>query len=202
LILGAGLLVARPAHAQIEAPGPDQEGYVNPGWAAMRSNDFGNSFTLDAGYLRHLYPMAWLGVEAGYLWGSKFEGINGGQFAAATSVQSFGSDTQARILHVAPEIKLGPRFGNEARQFQPYIAGGGGFYWTHLNHGSAALADGASVAVPAADNFNGGWNLGGGASFCFKDRCIGVDVRRQEIVYRHAPDIAWVAPALRLSLQF
>lgn len=169
------------------------EFYVNPGIALMGAgaNDYNNSFSLDAGYLRAVHQIASIGWEAGYLFSSKFEG------------DGFTSDTSAKILHVSPEIKVGPTFDVVGYKVNPFVIGGGGLYWTHQNSGTVTAANGATASVGSFDNVNGGWNIGLGTAVSLPGNwSVGIDVRRQDIVYKHSDDFTWVSPALRFALLF
>jgi hypothetical protein len=91
-LLLAGLL----SGAALADSGADakSEFYVNPGIALTGAGAGGykNSFSLEAGYLKAIHPIASIGWEVGYLFGSKLD----------------NTDTSLKVLHVAPEIKVGP----------------------------------------------------------------------------------------------
>jgi opacity protein-like surface antigen len=109
----------------------------------------------------------------------------------------------AKILHLGPEIRVGPTFSVMGYEVNPYAIGGGGFYWTHMGGGTATLANNSTVAVGSADNYNGGWNIGGGVTINLPQQwSVGFDVRRQDVVYKHGTDITWVTPAIRITLLF
>jgi hypothetical protein len=169
------------------------EFYVNPGIAltGAGANDYKNSFSLDAGYSNHIHPIASIGWEAGYLFGSKFEG------------DGFTSDTDVKIVHLSPEIKVGPTFDVAGYQVNPYVMGGGGLYWSHQNSGTVTTAGGATSAVDSYDHYNGGWNIGLGTAVNLPGNwSVGLDFRRHEIVDKHATDFTWLTPALRFALLF
>ena len=85
-----------------DSSGSKGEFYVNPGIALIGAGEAAITkilaLSLEAGHLNRIHPIASIGWEAGYLFGSKFEG-NG-----------FTSDTQLKVLHLSPEIKVGPTF--------------------------------------------------------------------------------------------
>jgi len=173
--------------------GAPSEFYVNPGIALTGAGaaDYKNSFSLEAGYLKGIHQIASIGWEAGYLFGSKFEG------------DGFTSDTSVKILHIAPEIKVGPTFSVSDFKINPYIQGGGGLYWSHENSGTVTTASGAMGAIDSFDRVNGGWNIGLGAAISLPGNwSVGLDVRRHDIVNKHTSDFTWVTPALRFALLF
>ena len=183
---GMGLVLAGVLSAAAFADqGPSRgEFYVNPGIAltGAGASNYKNSFSLDAGYLNAIHPIASVGWEAGYLFGSKFEG-NGGT-----------SDTSVKVLHLAPVIKAGPTFMVSGLLVNTFVIGGGGFYWSHQDSG----AD-----VSSFDHYNGGWNIGAGAALNLPGFwSIGIEVRRHEIVNKDSTDFTWVTPAIRLALLF
>lgn len=169
------------------------EFYVNPGIAltGAGAGDYKNSFSLDAGYLKAIHQIALIGWEAGYLFGSKFEG------------DGFTSDTNAKVFHLAPEIKVGPTFEVSGLQLNTFVLGGGGFYWSHQDGGTLTLASGKTSPISSYDHYNGGWNIGAGAAINLPGNwSVGIEVRRHEIVNKHETDFTWVTPALRFALLF
>jgi len=169
------------------------EFYVDPGIALMGAgaSDYKNSFSLDAGYLKAVHQIASIGWEAGYLFDSKFEG------------DGFTSDTSVKILHISPEIKVGPTFDVSNYKVNPFIIGGGGFYWSHQNSGTVTFDSGATASANSFDHYNGGWNIGLGTAVSLPGNwSVGIDLRRQDIVYKHSDDFTWVTPALRFALLF
>jgi Outer membrane protein beta-barrel domain len=169
------------------------EFYVNPGIAltGAGANSNKNSFSLDAGYLKSFHQIASAGWEAGYLFGSKFEG------------DGFTSDTSRKILHISPEIKLGPTFAVGGYQVNPFVIGGGGLYWSHQNSGTVTVAGGAMAPIDSVNNVNGGWNIGAGAALSLPGNwSVGIDVRRHEIVNKSSTDFTWITPAIRFALLF
>jgi opacity protein-like surface antigen len=184
-----------PASSPTSAPASAAAGefYVDPGIAltGAGASNYKNSFSLDAGYLKVIHQIASIGWEAGYLFGSKFENDN------------FTSDTQVKIVHIAPEIKLGPTIAVGDYKINPFVMGGGGLYWSHQNSGTVTTASGATASVDSFDHINGGWNFGLGTAFSLPGNwSVGLDVRRHEIVNKHSSDFTWVTPALRFALQF
>lgn len=156
------------------------EFYVNPGLAVMGSGtgDYKNSFSLDAAYLKAIHQIAAFGWEAGYLFGSKLD----------------DSGTSVKILHVAPEIKVGPTFTVSGLPLNAFVLGGGGFYWSHQDGGTD---------VSSYDHYNGGWNIGAGTQVDLPGNwSVGVEFRRHEIVNKHGTDFTWFTPALRFALLF
>jgi opacity protein-like surface antigen len=194
-IVGMSLILAGVLSgvAFADPPAATGEFYVNPGIAltGAGAGDYKNSFSLEAGYLKGIHQIASFGWEAGYLFGSKFEGDN------------FTSDTRVKILHLSPEIKVGPTFSVAGFEINPFVLGGGGFYWSHQNSGTVTANSGGSAAIDSYDHYNGGWNIGGGASVNLPGNwSVGLEVRRHEIVNKHGTDFTWVTPALRLALLF
>jgi opacity protein-like surface antigen len=189
-LLLAGVLSTAALADETAAKG---EFYVNPGIAltGAGASDYKNSFSLDAAYLKAVHQVASIGWEAGYLFGSKFEN------------DSFTSDASLKILHLAPEIKIGPTFAVSGLQLNTFVLGGGGFYWSHQDGGTQTFTNGTTSALSASDRYNGGWNIGAGAALQLPGNwSVGVEVRRHEIVNKHADDFTWVTPALRFSLLF
>src|SRR5579872_1698007 len=134
---GAGLILAGllGSRALADQPaGAAGEFYVNPGIAltGAGASNYKNSFSLDAGYLKGVHQIASIGWEAGYLFGSKFEG------------DGFTSDTSVKIFHLTPEIKVGPTFDMANYKVNTFVIGGGGFYWSHQNSGMMTFASGAT----------------------------------------------------------
>jgi hypothetical protein len=169
------------------------EFYVNPGIAltGAGAGSYKNSFSLDAAYLKAVHQIASFGWEAGYLFGSKFEG------------DGFTSDTSVKILHVSPEIKVGPTFDVMGYQVNAFVIGGGGLYWSHQNSGTETFANGATASSSSFDHVNGGWNIGAGAAVALPGNwSVGLDFRRHEIVNKHMTDFTWMTPALRFALLF
>ena len=81
--------------------------------------------------------------------------------------------------------------------------GGGGFYWSHQNSGTLTAADGSTAPLSSFDNYNGGWDIGLGTAVNLPGNwSVGLDVRRHEIVSKHATDLTWVTPAIRFALLF
>jgi len=192
---GLGLVLAGGLSAIVFADQPAAKGefYVNPGIAltGAGASDYKNSFSLEAGYLKAIHPIASIGWEAGYLFGSKFEG------------DGFTSDTNLKVLHLTPEIKVGPTFEVSGLQLNTFVLGGGGFYWSHQNGGTQTFTNGGPAAVSSYDHYNGGWNIGAGAALALPGNwSVGLEVRRHEIVNKHSDDFTWVTPALRFSLLF
>jgi opacity protein-like surface antigen len=192
---GLGLILAGVLSGAVFADQPAAKGefYVNPGIAltGAGASNYKNSFSLDAGSLKAIHPIASIGWEAGYLFGSKFEG-NG-----------FTSDTSVKVLHVAPVIKVGPTFTVSGLELNTFVLGGGGFYWSHQDRGTRTSASGNTTPVSSYDNYNGGWNIGAGAAVALPGNwSVGLEVRRHEIVNKHATDFTWVTPALRFALLF
>jgi len=186
----AGILSVTGFADQTAAKG---EFYVNPGIALTGAGaaNYKNSFSLDAGYLKAIHQIASIGWEAGYLFGSKFEG------------DGFTSDTHAKVLHVSPEIKVGPTFAVAGLQLNTFVLGGGGFYWSHQDGGTKTFTGGATSAISSSDHYNGGWNIGAGAALNLPGNwSVGIEVRRHEIVNKHVSDFTWVTPALRFALLF
>jgi len=159
---------------------PKGEFYVNPGIAAMGAGtgNYKNSFSLEAAYLKGIHEIAPIGWEAGYLFGSKLD----------------DTGTSVKILHIAPEIKVGPTFGVAGLQLNVFAIGGGGFYWSHQN---------SAASTASYDNYNGGWNIGMGTAVELPGNwSVGLEFRRHEIVNKHATDFTWFTPALRFALMF
>ena len=141
--------------------------------------------------MKAVHQIASVGWEAGYLFGSKFEG-NG-----------FTSDTSVKILHISPEIKVGPTFAVADYKINPFIMGGGGLYWSHQNSGTLTADSGATASLGSFDHVNGGWNIGLGTAVSLPGNwSVGLDLRRHEIVNKHSDDFTWVTPALRFALLF
>jgi len=195
LNFGAGLILAGVLSVTAFADQTASKGefYVDPGIAltGAGASSYKNSFSLDAGYLKAIHQIASIGWEAGYLFGSKFEG-NG-----------FTSDTSVKILHVGPQIKVGPTFAVAGMNINPFVTGGGGFYWSRQDGGTTTLAGGATSGTSSYDHYNGGWNIGAGAAVSLPGNwSVGLDVRRNEIVNKHATDFTWVTPSVRFALLF
>jgi opacity protein-like surface antigen len=168
---------------------PAGEFYVNPGVAltGAGANGYKNSFSLDAAYLKAIHQIAAIGWEAGYLFGSKLD----------------GTDTSLKILHVSPEIKVGPTFPVQGLMVNTFVLGGGGLYWGHQNSGTATLPTGQTVAFDSVDRVNGGWNIGLGAEVNLPGNwSLGLEFRRHELVNKHTTDFTWMTPALRFALLF
>jgi hypothetical protein len=195
LLSGAAMAdsLAAPAAASLAAPAAAGEFYVDPGIALTGAGaaDYKNSFSLDAGYLKAVHQIASVGWEAGYLFSAKFEGDN------------FTSDAHAKILHITPEIKLGPTFAIAQYQVNAFVLGGGGLYWTHQNSGTETFDSGATAMSSSYDHINGGWNIGVGAALLLPGNwSVGIDIRRHDIVNKNTADFTWVTPALRFALLF
>jgi hypothetical protein len=192
----AGLFLAGVLSGAVLADAPAGtagEFYVEPGLAltGAGASQYKNSFSLDAGYLKSVHQIASIGWEAGYLFGSKFEG------------DGFSSDTNDKVLHVTPEIKVGPTFAVSDFKINAYVMGGGGFYWSHQNSGTVTFDGGATASASSFDHYNGGWNIGVGAGVDLPGNwSVGLDFRRHEIVNKHADDFTWITPALRFALLF
>ena len=192
LCLGLFLCSIVGSGALAEPSASTGEFYVNPGIAltGAGAKDYKNSFSLDAAYLKAIHQIAGIGWEAGYLFGSKFEG------------DGFTSDTSRKILHIAPVIKVGPTFAVSGMQLNVFAIGGGGFYWSHQDGGTVTTA-GGNAAIESADNYNGGWNIGAGTQIVLPGNwSVGFEIRRHAIVNKHADDYTWVTPALRFALLF
>lgn len=195
-IVGMSLILAGVLSgvAFADPPAATGEFYVNPGIAltGAGAGDYKNSFSLEAGYLKGIHQIAAFGWEAGYLFGSKYEGDN------------FTSDTRLKILHLAPEIKLGPTFSVSGYEVNAFVLGGGGFYWSHQDSGTRTFTDGEPPsAIGSYDHYNGGWNIGAGTAVNLPGNwSVGLEVRRHEVVNKHATDFTWVTPALRFALLF
>ena len=187
----AGVLSAKVFGDQSAAKG---EFYVNPGIAlsGAGASQYKNSFSLDAGYLKGIHEIAAIGWEAGYLFGSKFEG------------DGFTSDTNVKVLHLAPEIKVGPTFAVSGVQLNAFVIGGGGFYWSHQNSGTETFTNGSPQrSIGSYDKYNGGWNIGAGTAVALPGNwSVGLEFRRHEIVNKHSTDFTWITPALRFALLF
>ena len=195
LKLAKSLILAGVLSASVFADQAASKGefYVNPGIAltGAGAGNYKNSFSLDAAYLKAVHQIASCGWEAGYLFGSKFEG------------DGFTSDTSVKILHLSPEIKLGPTFTVSGLELNTFVVGGGGFYWSHQNSGTVTLTSGPSATISSYDHYNGGWNIGAGAAVNLPGNwSVGLEVRRHEIVNKHATDFTWVTPAFRFALLF
>jgi|GEM_PF-2528693 len=169
------------------------EFYIDPGIAltGAGANGYKNSFSLDAGYLKTIHQIASIGWEVGYLFGSKFEN------------DTVSADAKLKIFHLAPEIKVGPTLTVAGYNINPFIIGGGGFYWSHQNSGTLTFANGATTGFSAHDNYNGGWNIGAGAALSLPGNwSVGFDLRHHEIVNKHTADFTWFTPAFRFALLF
>jgi hypothetical protein len=192
----AGLLLAGVLASRVWADAPTAmsgEFYVDPGIAltGAGASNYKNSFSLDAGYLKSVHQFASVGWEAGYLFGAKFEG------------DGFTSDTNVKIFHLTPEIKAGPTIPVGGFNLNPFVVGGGGFYWSHQNSGTVTLANGLTAPVNTFDNYNGGWNIGAGVALSLPGNwSVGIDVRRHELVNKNATDFTWITPAFRVALLF
>jgi opacity protein-like surface antigen len=147
-----------------------------------------------------------MGMELGYVTGADLKGplparltpvING---LAATGTPR--TDVKARIAHAAPALQIGPLFKAGDVRINPYVVGGGGFYWTHYSDDPLNFSNG-SGSLPSNDDYNGGWNAGGGLLIGFaRNLGIGFDIRYHDIVYKHGPDTTYWVPAGRISLLF
>jgi hypothetical protein len=63
--------------------------------------------------------------------------------------------------------------------------------------------NGATLAADSANDYNGGWNAGGGLSVQLPNNCaIGFDVRYHRIIYRGTDDVTFVIPSARLTFLF
>jgi len=177
-----------------------------------------NSFSVDGQALWKVHDIVQVGGELGYMFGSKQEGTIPGNLvgdidgSGSPSPLAFTSDIDARILHLTPEIKVGPTIDLSGIKLNPFVIGGGGFYWTHYTAGTLTLIgttssgislNGATVAEDSANNYNGGWNVGGGLSVQLPKNCaIGFDVRYHRIMYKGTDDVTFVIPSARLTLLF
>jgi opacity protein-like surface antigen len=187
---------------------------IQPGIAAF-SGDAGdyqdNSFSLDGQWLWGVHDVVKIGPEIGYVFGSEVNGPVPGRFYDQGNSVVVRSDIKARILHMTPQIKIGPVLDVQGWQINPYVIGGGGYYWTHFTDGTASVT-GVVAGVPLANDtvpfgskndHNGGFNIGLGTSLMLPQNFgLGFEVRYHKILYKAGNDVSWFAPAARLTFYF
>jgi opacity protein-like surface antigen len=192
-----------------------------PGYAipvGPASDYLKGSASIDGSALYNFNDWLSSGLELGYIFGSKFEGVAPGRDVGdidgdgVNDPISFTSDMHASVLHVTPEIKIGPTLKRGDMTIKPYGIVGGGFYWSHLSAGTLTLTgrtsggidlNGLNAAEDSIDDKNGGFNVGGGLDIGVTPNFrLGADVRYHRIFYSEGDDTEYVIPALRLTLLF
>jgi hypothetical protein len=179
----------------------DGEFSIQPGVALFQgsSKDYlDDSFSIDVGLYDQWNDISGMGWELGYITDADVKGVPPARLDidlnndGIPDTSSFAGRSSARILHLTPLLRLGPVFKNGKTRVNPYVSGGGGFYWTNF--------DGD---VGNDDNYNGGWNAGGGLLVGLTDDFgIGFDVRYHRIIYSSGPDTTWITPSAKISLLF
>jgi opacity protein-like surface antigen len=178
------------------------------------------SASVDASAMYDLRDWVSVGLELGYIFSSKLEGTVPGRVVGDVDGDgvedpiSFTSDIHSSVLHVTPQIEIGPTFKREGSNMtvHPYGVIGGGYYRTHVEDGTLTLTGTTSGGLSLTDtagtsdsitDTNGGLNLGGGIDFGLTETFrMGVDVRYHRIFYSEGDDTEFVIPALRLSFLF
>jgi opacity protein-like surface antigen len=181
---------------------------LNPG-IAITTSDTGdvtsNSFSIDGSYIKRMHEVAWIGPELGYLFGADLEGTVNDELVAGFGGTSFTSDIKYRVIHFAPLIKLGPVLDVQGFKLNPFILGGGGYYFTHRTGGTVNITGGPlagfSANVDSEDFHNGGFNYGAGISLNLPQNWgVGFELRYHRILYKDSPDFTFLTPALRFTL--
>jgi hypothetical protein len=207
---------------------------VNPGYAIPigDSADFlGNSPALDGSVFFKVAPWLKAGLQAGYIFGSRFAAHKAGVNQLDNDVDgipdtnlTFTSDVDFQILHVEPAFKVGKILHAGGVRWEPYFTAGGGPYWIHNTAGTvnfhgttsggiplAAPHSAGVILVPLQDSvmvgsgtdFNLGFDVGGGLSCLLTDNVvIGADLLYRQIIYQDAADLQFLIPSLRLAFEF
>jgi hypothetical protein len=219
LVLAAclGLFSASVSAEDVVTAGPADhrasEFSLQPGIALFTgdaSDYHDNSFSLDGQWLWGIHDVAKIGPEVGYIFGSEINGTMPGRLLGQGDSVSFRSDVKSRILHLTPVIKIGPVIDVHGFLLNPYVIGGGGYYWTHYTEGTGnatGVVNGVPVAnspVPfaASNDHNGGFNIGVGTSIMLPQNFgLGFELRHHKIIYK-GDDVSWITPSARLTFYF
>ena len=127
------------------------EFYVNPGIAltGAGAHDYKNSFSLDAAYLKAIHQVAAIGWEAGYLFGSKLEGLN-----RELEARGFNYLLFLRLVPLFPFFLINLAGGLTRLPLRTFVVGTligiipGGFVFVNAGASLAAITTLRDVASP------------------------------------------------------
>ncbi len=171
------------------------------------SGDFlDDSPSVDIGFFGPLDGFGQMGMEFGYVTGASLKGPLPGRLnptiAGVPASGAFTTDVKAHIARATPEVRFGPLIKAGDMRIMPYVVGGGGFYWTRYNSDSITFGSG-SASLPSNNDYNGGWNAGGGLTLGLTPSFgIGGDIRYHRIMYSNGPDTEYLLPEGKLVFMF
>jgi opacity protein-like surface antigen len=171
------------------------------------SKDFlDDAAAVEVGFYGPMRRAGQFGLEGGYIIGANLKGTLPGRLTPSVggvpATGPFTSDVKANIVRGTPEFRFGPLIRTGDFKIMPYVVAGGGFYWTHYTDDALDFSSGSGT-IPHQNDYNGGWNAGGGLTVGITPGFgIGVDVRYHDIIYTHGPDTTYLLPEGKLAFFF